>query len=515
MFRTIKTLLARTDYRVQSRPIIMGIFMGINVLLGANLLAEILIGLEGTSLLANAVFFVISVGMTLAYWRWPEARWIHSTIVIFCFCLLEGMFLTRPVNFHAIHYWFVLLMLVAFIVEGMRAAQIWFLIVIATFFINAAYIEYLFDGRYPMEVKTGPYLSSHLIFLFGVFAGSLLLYRLLGDAYAGMKQKTEELKLLQDEISAKKSILEKYQNTLLTLTRKEATLTGNVAAIVRAISVAAARALEVSHVGVWFFRSEGQTLVRTFQLTPRGVLDAEAEIHRAQFPNYFKALKNQPFILASHAATHPDTCEFAANYIHQDRIVSMLDCPILLDGEVLGMISCEQQDHPRQWQLEDALFVQSLADFIAMGTQNERIKNLLRQIRQQNADLTEKNNEIGTLNEELTSANEQLADLNRNLEAAVRKRTHELEFQNQQLTEYAFINSHLLRAPLARILGLAHVITREVNTLQEKELLHALEQSANELDQIIRKISELLYAGNNFSRENINEIIQRKFHQQD
>ncbi len=161
--------------------------------------------------------------------------------------------------------------------------------------------------------------------------------------------------------------------------------------------------------------------------------------------------------------------------------------------------------------MEDALFVQSLADFIAIGTQNERIKKLLHQIRQQNFDLVEKNHEIGALNEELTSANDQLADLNKNLEDAVRKRTRELEFQNQQLTEYAFINSHLLRAPLARILGLAQVITREVGTVREKELLVALEQSAHELDQIIRKISELLYAGNNFSRENINEIIQRNF----
>lgn len=511
MLRNVNSLFARTDYRVQSRPIIMGIFLGINVLLGANLLAEVFIGLEGTSLLANAIFFSVSVAMTAAYWRWPEARWIHSTIVIFCYALLEGMFLARPVNFHAIHYWFVLLMLVAFIVEGMRAAQIWFLIVIATFFINGAYIDYLFDGHYPIEVKKGAYVASHLIFLFGVFAGSLLLYRLLGDAYAGMKQKTEELKALQDEISAKKAILEKYQNTLLTLTRKEATLTSDLNDMIRAICVAAARALEVSHVGVWFFRSGGDTLTRSFQLTPRGSVEAELAITRSQFPNYFEALQRQPFVMASDAAAHPDTQEFASNYILDDRIESMLDCPILLDGEVLGVISCEQQHQRREWQLEDALFVQSLADFVAIGTQNERIKNLLKQIRQQNVDLTEKNNEIGALNEELTSANDQLADLNRNLEEAVRRRTGELEFQNQQLTEYAFINSHLLRAPLARILGLAQVISREVDTVREKELLTALEQSAHELDQIIRKISELLYAGNNFSREHIHEIIQRKF----
>jgi GAF domain-containing protein len=360
-------------------------------------------------------------------------------------------------------------------------------------------------------VKKNAYLISHIIFLSGVFAASLLLYRLLGDAYAGMKQKTEELKILQAEIIGKKMLLEKYQQTLLTLTRKEATLTGSVDGIMQAVCLTAAKTLEISHVGVWFFGAEERVLTRKFQCTPRGIVAAEISIHREEYPTYFEALQTQPFIMATDAATHAATREFATNYIQQDRILSMLDCPILLDGEVLGVISCEQQHEPREWQLEDALFVQSLADFIAIGTQNERIKKLLHQIRQQNFDLVEKNHEIGALNEELTSANDQLADLNKNLEDAVRKRTRELEFQNQQLTEYAFINSHLLRAPLARILGLAQVITREVGTVREKELLVALEQSAHELDQIIRKISELLYAGNNFSRENINEIIQRNF----
>jgi GAF domain-containing protein len=191
----------------------------------------------------------------------------------------------------------------------------------------------------------------------------------------------------------------------------------------------------------------------------------------------------------------------------------MLDCPILLDREVLGVICCEQFEIERTWSLEDALFVQSLSDFIALGSQNERIKKLMTQIRQQNFHLVEKNYEIGALNEEFSMVNEQLAELNKNLEDNVRARTSELETQNRQLTEYAFINSHLLRAPLARILGLSQLVVREVHTVKERELLLALESSAHELDQIIRKISELLYEGNNFSRQDINDIIHRQLDQ--
>lgn len=515
MLRTFNNLWKHTDYKVQSRPIIMGIFLGINVLLGANLLAKVFIGLEGTSLPAIIIFFGVSILMTAAYRIWPSVKWINHTIVIFCYCLLEGMFLTKPINFHAIHFWFVLLIVVAFIVEGMRVAQVWFLILVLTFFINAQYIEYLFNGSYPIEVKKSAYLVTHLIFLFGIFAASALLYRLLGDAYAGMKQKTEELRKLQEEISAQKATLERYQNTLLDLTRKEAALTGTMEDINRAIATAARRTLDISQVSIWFFDAAGESLTRQLFCTPRGLTDDKLVITRQEYPSYFNALMTKPFISATQAAIHPDTAEFANTFIHEEKIRSILDCPILLDREVLGVISCEQTHTERAWSLEDALFVQSLSDFVALGSQNERIKNLVKQIREQNFDLVEKNHEIGALNEELTMVNDQLAELNKNLEDAVRKRTSELETQNRQLTEYAFINSHLLRAPLARVLGLSQLVAREVSTAHERELLHALEASAHELDQIIRKISELLYAGNNFSRQDINDIIHRQLDQRE
>jgi light-regulated signal transduction histidine kinase (bacteriophytochrome) len=102
-----------------------------------------------------------------------------------------------------------------------------------------------------------------------------------------------------------------------------------------------------------------------------------------------------------------------------------------------------------------------------------------------------------------------LMSVNETLEAAVMKRTAELETQNKQLTEYAFINSHILRAPLARILGLCYLITTEATSIKDKQLMEALKISSEELDLIIRKISDLLYDGNNLSRADIQAKIER------
>lgn len=113
------------------------------------------------------------------------------------------------------------------------------------------------------------------------------------------------------------------------------------------------------------------------------------------------------------------------------------------------------------------------------------------------------------MNEQLSLMNQQLAQTNEGLEEAVRQRTAELEKQNRQLTEYAFINSHLLRAPLARVLGLLQLIQLEDLPVRDKQLVEALFTSANELDTLVRNISEMLYSGNPISREDVKRIIER------
>jgi tetratricopeptide (TPR) repeat protein len=93
----------------------------------------------------------------------------------------------------------------------------------------------------------------------------------------------------------------------------------------------------------------------------------------------------------------------------------------------------------------------------------------------------------------------QIARMNETLEQRVRDRTKELENQNKQLSEYAFINSHLLRSPVAKILGLINILESNPQT-DEKEIKAYLKQSCEELDAIVKKITIALDAGEHFDR---------------
>ena len=66
-----------------------------------------------------------------------------------------------------------------------------------------------------------------------------------------------------------------------------------------------------------------------------------------------------------------------------------------------------------------------------------------------------------------------------------------IEKQNKKLLEIAWTQSHVVRAPLSRIMGLTELIKDPADSGKEKqELLELLQTSANELDEIIRSISE-------------------------
>jgi signal transduction histidine kinase len=68
--------------------------------------------------------------------------------------------------------------------------------------------------------------------------------------------------------------------------------------------------------------------------------------------------------------------------------------------------------------------------------------------------------------------------------------------QNNNLKEIAWMHSHIMRAPVARILGLIELINDEkLSTSQElSDYLANIDSSANELDQIVKKITKKTYS---------------------
>ena len=89
------------------------------------------------------------------------------------------------------------------------------------------------------------------------------------------------------------------------------------------------------------------------------------------------------------------------------------------------------------------------------------------------------------------------------LNQKVTERTVELSEKNKQLSEYAFINAHKLRGPLARIMGLTHLVSNEKQSAEAFKLIAMLEKESHSLDTVVRSITRAIEEKQSFDREDI------------
>lgn len=102
------------------------------------------------------------------------------------------------------------------------------------------------------------------------------------------------------------------------------------------------------------------------------------------------------------------------------------------------------------------------------------------------------NDDLNHTNEELLTKTEQLDELNRNLERIIKERTAVIASKEKQIIEYANLNAHKVRGPLARILGLINLTNHIEDEGELKKLIEKMDYSALELNEIIKEMNRIL-----------------------
>lgn len=119
------------------------------------------------------------------------------------------------------------------------------------------------------------------------------------------------------------------------------------------------------------------------------------------------------------------------------------------------------------------------------GRSNDRLVQLNEEIAMQRNLLKEQATE-------LQQANSEVREINENLEEIVIERSTQVLEQNKKLRDYAYFNSHRVRAPLARVLGLADLWTADLSDNERKIVLLEIEKSIKELDAVVQQINQIL-----------------------
>ncbi len=101
--------------------------------------------------------------------------------------------------------------------------------------------------------------------------------------------------------------------------------------------------LHIERMSVWLFNPEHTAIISMGEYDLRShTFKKENVLEEKEFPKYFKALQENKILLAPNIHTDPITAEFTDSYSKPNDIISLMDIPLRIGGELVGVMCYEK-----------------------------------------------------------------------------------------------------------------------------------------------------------------------------
>jgi two-component system, sensor histidine kinase and response regulator len=183
---------------------------------------------------------------------------------------------------------------------------------------------------------------------------------------------TEQVDRQQSQAQRQAS-LQRMHGTLARLAQSAQFTGDSLGAALAEVSEAASEGLNIERASIWFFDEE-RTLIRCVDLYQRFEKQHSLgmELLKSDFPVYFDIIETARVLAIADARNDPRSSAFAEPYLKPLGITSMLDVPIWLQGEVVGIVCHEHCGPLRNWTEDEQAFARSIADFAAIALEADQ-----------------------------------------------------------------------------------------------------------------------------------------------
>ncbi len=174
------------------------------------------------------------------------------------------------------------------------------------------------------------------------------------------------------------------------IARDPVIIQGERVAALRALTKEVALAMQADFVGFWSYDAERSQICSEANYDRNKNLWTDGFVlKRMDAPKYFSAIENEKVLPVDDCFSSPHTAEFRDSYCKVFDVQSLIDVPVLFDGEVVGIICCEITGVKRDWSSEDKFFAMFAADFAGRVLEAEERRAFSRQIERENFRLSE------------------------------------------------------------------------------------------------------------------------------
>lgn len=138
--------------------------------------------------------------------------------------------------------------------------------------------------------------------------------------------------------------------------------------VLRTVLMTDARELDLERVNCWVLEENKIRCVAGY-LRGEDRVESGSVIEAASCPSYFRALADDPVILADDARTDVRTREFRDGYLVPLGITSMMDVPIWVRGRLWGVVCHEHVGPARRWTDAERDFAISIGHIVSMAVE--------------------------------------------------------------------------------------------------------------------------------------------------
>ncbi|MEG4343252.1 PAS domain S-box protein [Microcoleus sp. A003_D6] len=225
-------------------------------------------------------------------------------------------------------------------------------------------------------------------------------------------------------VAAPPNLRENWRSATLAiakLAKIQITERNNIKQFIREVTETAVSIFNCDRASIWLY-GENKTQLNCIDLYEQNtkVHSVQIIITAADCPAYFQALKSESAIATVSAENDPRTRELVGLYFADRGTTSLLNVPIVLANQRLGIVSVERQGSGSEWTEEEQKFTQILADFVSSSLSDSEKFKLESMRRKQQQNLLNKYCE--QLEERVKIRTVELKNANRKLQQQIIKR---------------------------------------------------------------------------------------------
>jgi PAS domain S-box-containing protein len=186
------------------------------------------------------------------------------------------------------------------------------------------------------------------------------------DGYSGIARDITLLKNIEEEKSKRQYKIEKYNKTLKDIAIQNHSDNENFESTLDRILQITATTLEINRAGYWLYEQDKMSCKQLYDFKTdtfeNGVL-----FYKNENPSYFEKIENKLQVVLSDIRAHSTNNQNNDSYIYKHDVFSTLDTPVVIEGELKGILSFESTQQIKNWDNEDINFAKSISDLIVIA----------------------------------------------------------------------------------------------------------------------------------------------------